>query len=415
MKNFLTALLLSGLATIGIAAQSSQTVRPRVAPTGTPTIKNDTQAPTADRKPPVLNGPGGVKPSATSQPGSVTKAEQDGVYRIDTNLVTMPVSVLDKQGRFISGLNQRDFKIFENGVEQKVEYFQSVEQPFTVILMLDVSPSTQWQIEDIQNAASAFVDQLRPNDKVMVLSFDEKVHILSHITNDRYTLRNAIYKTRFGDGTSLYDAVDHVLEQELSQIQGRKAVVLFTDGVDTTSRNSSFESTAQAAEEAEALFYPIRFDTSRDMNPGGYGGYGGGGYPPSGGGNGGGWGGVLGTILRSGGGYPGPVYGRGGRRGGRGNGSSPEEYATGKRYLETLAQNSGGREFEADSLSNLDVAFSGIAEELRRQYSLGYYPDKVGHLGERKQISIRVNRPGVVVRAKNSYIVGQTNRSLAGK
>jgi Ca-activated chloride channel family protein len=416
MKNLLTALLLSGIAAVGIAAQSTQTVRPRVAPTGTPTIKNDTQIPSTDRKPPVLNGPGGVKPSATSQSGSATKAEQDGVYRIDTNLVTMPVSVLDKQGRFISGLNQKDFKIFENGVEQKVEYFQSVEQPFTVILMIDVSPSTQWQIEDIQNAASQFIDQLRPNDKVMVMSFDEKVHILSQITSDRNNLRNAIYRTRFGDGTSLYDAVDHVLEQELNQIQGRKAVVLFTDGVDTTSRNSSFESTAQAAEEADALFYPIRFDTSRDMN-GGFGGYGGGGgYPPPSGGGGGGWGGVLGVILRGGGGgYPGPVYGRGGRRGGRGNGSSPEEYATGKKYLETLAQNSGGREFEADSLPNLDAAFSGIAEELRRQYSLGYYPDKIGQMGERKQISIRVDRPGVVVRAKNSYIVGQTNRSLAGK
>jgi len=246
-----------------------------------------------------------------------------------------------------------------------------------------------------------------------ILLTDDNLDYLQ-VTSDRNALRNAIYRTKFGDGTSLYDAVDHVLEQQLSQIQGRKAVVLFTDGVDTTSRNSSYESTLQAAEEAEALFYPIRFDTSRDMNGGGNGGYGGGGggYPPVN--SGGGWGGVLGTILR-GGNYP--VYGggRGGRRGGRGNGSSAEEYATGKRYLEGLAQNSGGREFEADTLPNLDVAFSGIAEELRRQYSIGYYPDKAGQVGERRQISIRVNRPGVVVRAKNSYIIGQTNRSLAGK
>jgi len=414
MKRVLIAFLLSGIAAIGIAAQSTPTVRPRVAPTPPPTIKNDPQSQTADRKPPVLNT-GSVKPSATPPAGGGTlNKDDDGVVRIDTNLVTMPVSVLDREGRFISGLQQRDFKIFENGNEQKVEYFQTVEQPFTVILMIDVSPSTQWQIEDIQNAASQFIDQLRPNDKVMVISFDEKVHILSQVTSDRNALRNAIYRTKFGDGTSLYDAVDHVLEQQLSQIQGRKAVVLFTDGVDTTSRNSSYESTLQAAEEAEALFYPIRFDTSRDMNGGGNGGYGGGGggYPPVN--SGGGWGGVLGTILR-GGNYP--VYGggRGGRRGGRGNGSSAEEYATGKRYLEGLAQNSGGREFEADTLPNLDVAFSGIAEELRRQYSIGYYPDKAGQVGERRQISIRVNRPGVVVRAKNSYIIGQTNRSLAGK
>ena len=70
----------------------------------------------------------------------------------------MPVSVLDREGRFVSGLKQRDFRIFENGVEQKVEYFQSIEQPFTVILMIDVSPSTEWQIEDIQDAAITFID-----------------------------------------------------------------------------------------------------------------------------------------------------------------------------------------------------------------------------------------------------------------
>jgi hypothetical protein len=80
-----------------------------------------------------------------------------------------------------------------------------------------------------------------------------------------------------------------------------------------------------------------------------------------------------------------------------------------------LAQNSGGRAFDAQSMYNLDAAFSGIAEELRRQSSLGYYPETVGKIGDRKQIKIRVMRPGVVVRAKNSYIVGQTNRNIAGK
>jgi len=417
MKHLLTSFLLSGIAALGINAQTQTTTRPRVASTPAPSIKNESQDPTTDRRPPVFTNQSGVRPSATPTPttGSILSPKEDEVVRIDTNLVTMPVSVLDREGRFISGLQQKDFKIFEDGKEQKVEYFQSVEQPFTVILMLDVSPSTQWQIEDIQNAADDFVNQLRPSDKVMVIAFDEKVHILSQITNDRYTLHNAIHRTRFGDGTSLYEAVDHVLQQELSQIQGRKAVVLFTDGVDTTSRRASYESTLQAAEEADGLFYTIRFDTQRDMDPGSYGGYGGG-YPGGGrrgGGYGGGWGGILGQII-TGGGYPGPVVGGGGGRR-RGNGSSSEEYATGKRYLELLATDTGGREFEADSLTNLDTAFSGIAEELRRQYSLGYYPDKVGQIGERKQISIHVNRPNVVVRAKNTYVVGQTNRSLAGK
>ena len=102
--------------------------------------------------------------------------------------------------------------------------------------------------------------------------------------------------------------------------------------------------------------------------------------------------------------------------GGRGGvGGSPADYEKGRRYLEALAQNSGGREFEAQSMYNVDAAFSGIAEELRRQYSLGYYPEAVGKVGDRKQIRIRVMRPAVVVRAKTSYIVGQSDRTLAGK
>ena len=389
------------LAAVSSFAQGS---RPRVAATPTPpaiTDQSGTALPSTTRtntgQPPVLGG--GVRP--TSRPPATTttspKDESDEVVKVETNLVTMPVTVLDRDGRFISGLQQKDFKIFENGAEQKIEWFQSVEQPFTVILMLDVSPSTQWQIEDIQNAAISFVDQLRPNDRVAVIAFDERVHVLSPITNNRAQLRMAIMRAQFGDGTGLYEAVDEVLNRALRQIQGRKAVVLFTDGVDTTSRRASYESTVADVEESEALFYTIRYDTSRDMDAGI-----GGGYPmPSG--RRGGWGSILGGIILGGGQWP-PTY-----RGGRGAGNSRNEYETGKRYLEEIAQNSGGRKFEADSLQNLDAAFSGIAEELRRQYSIGYYPDNVGQIGERKQIRVRVMRPNVVVRAKNTYIVGQSS------
>jgi len=418
MKTVLFALAFALLMTAGALAQTTTTARPRVAPTATPTIKNDPQTSSQQPGGPPILKDGSVKPSnGSSAPGTSAPAKADDdsdVLKVETNLITLPVSVLDREGRFISGLQQRDFKIFENGVEQKLGYFQSVEQPFTVVLMIDVSPSTQWQIEDIQNAADTFIDQLRPSDKVLVISFDERVHVLSNVTNDRYQLHNAIRRSRFGDGTSLYEAVDHVLAQELSQIQGRKAVVLFTDGVDTTSRSATYESTLKQAEEADGLFYTIRFDTSRDMNPG-YGGMGGGGrggYPPPGQRRSGGatWGDILGTIM-SGGSLPPGVYGRG--RGRAGN--TAEEYETGKKYLESLASNTGGREFEIDTLGNLDTAFSGIAEELRRQYSIGYYPDKVGQVGERRSIAIKVARPNVVVRAKNTYIVGQTNRTLAGK
>ena len=392
--------MILGMFALGAFGQSSTATRPRVAPTATPpVITNNPSRNLPTQTPPVLSG-GRNRPMATPT-ATPPVEEDDGVIRVETNIVTMPVSVLDRDGRFISGLQQNDFKIFENGVEQKVDYFQSVEQPFTVILLLDVSPSTQFKIDEIQNGAITFVNQLRAGDRVMVIAFDENVHVLSPITSNRNQLRDAIRQVQFGDGTGLYEAVDYVIDEQLRRIEGRKAVVLFTDGVDTTSRRASYESTLRSTEEIDALFYTVRYDTSSAIGGGG-----GGSYPqPRRRGGRVTMADILGAIITGG-----SV-----NMGGGGGGASSAEYAKGRKYLELLAQNSGGREFEAASTYNLDAAFRGIAEELRRQYSLGYYPENVGKIGDRKQIRIRVMRPGVVVRAKNSYIVGQTNRNLAGR
>lgn len=392
MKKFLLGLLGIGLFGVGASAQTSERERVTVSPSPSPTVQT--------KRPPVLIGDSQKNPAPSpTPPGNEPVIEDDEVIRVETNLVTLPVSVLDRDGRFISGLRKEDFQIFEDNVPQKVEEFASVEQPFTVILMIDVSPSTQYQITEIQDAAIAFVDQLRRDDRVMVIAFDEKVRILSPVTNNRAVLRNAILQTDFGNGTSLYEAVDYALNRQLTQIEGRKAVVLFTDGVDTTSRRASYETSIRDTEESEALIYPIRYDTYRDMTGGRS--SGGGGYPNP-------YprrrrGGVtLGDIL---GGIMGGGVTIGGSRGGGTVGSSSEEYETGRRYLDDLARNSGGRLFQANN--NLTAAFTGIAEELRRQYTLGYYPENGGQAGQRKQIRVRVNRTNAVVRTKNSYIVTQ--------
>jgi Ca-activated chloride channel family protein len=410
MKRFAFSFVLLGIAVSSIVAQGDRSTRTRVAATPTPqapTIQNESVRPQGERRAPVFATPNGGRPAASPTPGSTgtVVGDSDEEIRVETNLVTMPVSVLDRDGRFVSGLYQRDFEIFENGAKQKIEWFQSVEQPFTVVLMIDVSPSTAFRIDEIQNAAISFVDQLRPADKVMVMAFDESVRVLSEPTNNRNQLRNAIQMAQFGDGTSLYEAVDNALNRQLARIQGRKAVVIFTDGVDTTSRRASYQSTIEDVEEADALVYPIRYNTQR-------GGWAGGGNTNPGWGGprnrrrSTGWGGMIGIIL---GGQIPPVYGGGG-----GNGQSSGEYETGRQYLDELALKSGGRKFEADSTMSLDTAFAGIAEELRRQYSVGYYPDSVGQKGERRQIKVRVMRPGLVVRAKNSYVVGATDTRRAG-
>jgi VWFA-related protein len=357
-----------------------------------PSIKNDTQPSNAGRKPPSLTDPN-VKPQADSAQQNIPKGKtDDDVISVETNLVTTPVSVLDRSGRFIPGLRKKDFKLFENGVPQKITYFQSEEQPFTVILMIDVSPSTKYHIDDIHYAALTFVNQLRPTDKVMVVAFDQRVRVLTEEpTSEKQKLYAAIYKANFGSGTSLYDAVDAIANLDILQFPGRKAVVIFTDGVDTTSRRANYQSTISTVEEIDALFYPIHYDTQQKNS---------GGAPLASS--------LPGIQLPPGVVLPPEVLAqlqanviRAGR------GQSAVEYERGRTYLESLATNTGGRMFEAESLTNLEASFSGVAEELRRQYSIGYYPDS-GEPGERRKIKIEIlAKPNVIVRAKSSYVIKQ--------
>jgi len=326
----------------------------------------------------------------TKQEQTAEEVGEDEVVRVNTSLVTIPVSVLDRDGRFISGLRKEDFRIFEDGGEQQVSYFATTEEPFTVALVIDTSGSTRFKLEDIQDAAIAFLDQLRPDDKVVVISFDESVRVLSDATSDRGLLRNAVRRTRTGGGTRLYDAVDLAIQQQLSRARGRKAIVLFTDGVDTASKNASFESTLGEAEELDALIYPIQYDTYD-----GGGGAGGGGTWP---GHSGGVLGKIGKIILDGG------IGGGGGGGGGGAGTSRGDYRRGADYLRRLADATGGRHHNANDIRYLENAFTNIAEELRRQYSLGYYPSRQSQASERRQIRVRVKRPNLVVRARDSYI-----------
>ncbi len=322
-----------------------------------------------------------VQSTETPKTTDAGSADEEEVVKVETNLVTIPVSVYDRNGLYIPNLHQQDFKIFEDGAEQEVAYFGTSEKPFTVILLIDVSPSTAYKIEEIQNAATAFVDQLKPQDSVMVIEFDSSVHVLTELTNDRQKIYKAIQRTGFGDGTSLYDAVDFSLRKRLDKIEGRKAIVLFTDGVDTSSYKTSFESTVEQAEESDAMIFPIYYNTF--LNSRGIGGGGVMSSPP-----------ILGLPGIGGGGY----------------GNSSAEYTRGRVYLTELAAVTGGKVFRPESTpGGLTSAFEGIAEELRRQYSIGYYPQTEGTPGQRKQIKVRVNRPKLVIRARDSYIVGSTS------
>lgn len=376
--------------------------RPRRVGTQTTPASPDTTtiAPAPPTRPPVLGGANNPnnrqpEPQQEQAPAGPEEVDAGDIIRVSTTLVTIPVSVMDRDGRYIPNLQKEEFRIWEDNVEQDVAFFQSVDKPFSVVLMLDTSPSTKFRLDEIQDAAISFVNQLRSDDRVMVVEFNEEINVLSDFTSDRSRLHRAIQRAETDNGTSLYDAVDMVMNQKLSRVTGRKAIVLFTDGVDTTSRNADFQSNIMDAQELDALIYPVQYDTSSDMNVGN--------FPPvqqpiD----------VFGQIL-------GGIFGGGGgRRGGRGGGSRGTgrgDYNLANRYLLELANSTGGREYRADSLQNMSYAFENVAEELRRQYTIGYYPKRTPQVGQRRMIKVRARQPNLAVRARESYVFNPSSNS----
>jgi VWFA-related protein len=368
MKRIITFFLLAFFAGAGPIALTQ--TRPRRIDPGQPT-----------------NNPAVVREPAGNNPASDDNAEKADVVRIDTSLVTVPVTVMDRGGRHIPDLRRDNFHVFEDGIEQKLAFFAAVDRPFTVVIMLDTSASTWSKLELIKEAAWAFVEQLRSDDQVMVVSFAKGLKVQCEPTEDRQKVRKAIAGTGKGLSTHLYDAMDRIMLKHLDRIQGRKAVVLFTDGVDAFSNDATYESTLRTAEELDALIYPIRYDTydpasddgittsqsSRARLP---------------------------SILRK---LPLPFPTIGSSGGG--SGSSRADYDRGQRYLQTLAAVTGGQAYEAGKdLRYLQDVFSRIAIELRRQYSVGYYPSRKGASGERRRIRVSIDRPDVAVRARESYV-----------
>jgi VWFA-related protein len=346
---------------------------------------------------PTLSNPAPNAVAMNSTPGAVPEptaeeVSEGDVVRINTNFVTVPVSVLDRQGRFIPGLQREDFKVFENGVEQPLAFFEPTEKPFTVALVLDTSASTRFHLWQIKEAAIAFAKQLRPQDRVLVVAFSDEVLLLTEATNDQDVISSVIQvNANPGSSTRLYDAVNLVIAERLDKVKGRKAIVLFTDGVDTSSYMSTYQSTMREAEELDALIYSIQYDTTDYMRAMGGGGS------------------VTVQTSRSNWPFPGSsssqttqtVPGSGVPI----SGATQADYDRADEYLKGISEKTGGRLYRANDATQLSQAFTSIAEELRRQYSLGYYPQTGADVtDERRLIKVTVKRPNVAVRARNSYM-----------
>jgi Ca-activated chloride channel family protein len=299
----------------------------------------------------------------------------DEVIRVNTALVSLPVIVSDREGRYVPGLRPDDFQVLEDGVEQQVSHFATTETPFVVALLLDTSGSARLRLREMQEAAASFVEGLRPGDKVAVVSFGGKVELRAGPTNDRELLRRAIRSVPLGNSTPLYDAVDFVLRRLFDGVVGRKAVVLLSDGLDNGSATATYVGNMHDAEESEVLIYPVQYDPfvkeTRAFTTAL-------GRPPE---------------LRSERIYP--------------PGFNAKDYEKAGRYLREMALRTGGRYYHADGAATVKRAFKHIAEELRFQYSLGYYPKAAPEPSRRRAIKVKVRNPNLSVRTRSSYIYKQ--------
>lgn len=361
-------------------------------------------------------------------PGVVPTLQADDpatTIAVDVKVVTLPVTVRDKHGKIIRDLTKDDFTLQEDGRAQIIKYFsQDTNLPLTLGLLVDTSRSQTGVLDAERNASHSFFDQMlvQEKDKAFLLHFDHEVELLQDLTSSREKLQAALdlLKTpsdrersndpndsgdsgsgsgsHRGGGTQLYDAVFLASNELMKKQQGRKALIVLTDGVDRGSK-TYLDGAIEAAQRADTVVYSIYFAEPRraeGQRPGGMG-RGGGGWP----GGGGGWPG-------GGGGYPG-----GGGGGGRGGQRRAEEPRTdGKKILERISKETGGRFFEVTKKEPVDQIYSSIVEELRTQYTMGYTPDKESTPTGYHHVTLAVKKKDMTVQTREGYYA---DREIAEK
>lgn len=324
------------------------------------------------------SAPEKVRSAAVSTLNRSEAGRDDDVVRVETDLVTVPVRVNEKNGRSVTAISKEEFRIFEDGKEQQIAYFSDADQPFTVALLLDMSYSSVFKLREIQAAAKIFANQLRPEDRMIVISFAEKVTVLCEATNDRKILNLAINGSKIASGTSIYDAFGLTIAEKLRPINGRKAIVVLSDGVDTTSTKLRAGDVAGQITSLDVVVYTIKYATFDDVResrrkdaevqyddddrP----------YL------------VVAPLKK---------------------GQREMDYDVADDFINEITAVTGGAVFPVSSKTNLARAFTRISEELRKIYSLGYYPSNERRPGEEYSIKIRVYRPNLIVRARDKYSV----------
>jgi VWFA-related protein len=333
------------------------------------------------------------------------RGQETPTFSSDVKVVNVLATVRDKHGQIVNNLTKDDFKLEEDGRPQTIRYFaKETDLPLTLGLLVDTSMSQRRVLEQERIASYAFLEHLmrEDKDKAFVIHFDWEIELLQDLTSSRKKLNAALEKLdnpefeqsgggggggspgsgghHRGGGTTLYDAVFLASDELMQKQQGRKALIILSDGVDTGSK-LTLSRAIESAQRANTLAYSILF-SDKDAYGGGYGGH---------------MGGMGGGVGRHGGGG----MGRGGPRG-----YPQQSHPDGKKVLEQISKETGGRFFEVSKKQSIDEIYASIEEELRNQYSLGYTPDKADAAPGYHKIQLTTMQKDVVVQTRDGYYSG---------
>lgn len=276
--------------------------------------------------------------------------DDDKPIKVDTLLLTTPLVVRDAKGHYVAGLKKENFSVFQNQQKQDIEFFFGEESPMNVAILLDTSASTKEVLDKIQTAARDFVKVLRPEDKAVIVGFDNRTLFLSDLTSDKKQLSKSIREVRiaYDAGSDMNAAVLEIVKKHFAAIKGRKAIISLTDGM-VIRRDVSTQQTLDALLEADTVFYPIVFKTKFYAE-------------------------ALSRPKK-----PLPIE-----------------------MLEFLADGTAGRFYEKDA-ANLKEAFESISEEMKKQYLIGFYPQNTGMAKSLKNITITVDRKDSIVETRKKW------------
>jgi VWFA-related protein len=347
-------------------------------------------------------------PTPTAPPQQQPQASTPPKITVQTNIVTVAATVRDKKGEIISNLTKDDFALDEDGRPQTVSYFaRENDLPLTVGLLVDTSMSQRRLIDQERTASASFVDHAlreEKKDQAFLIHFDYEVELLQDLTPSHKKLDDALRELqtpeledasqsqggggqsggrhRGGGGTLLYDAVLLASDDLMKKQQGRKALIILSDGVDHGSKES-LSSAIEAAQRANTVVYSILFKDDQS-----YGSRGGSGGP---------------RIGMGGGGYPGGGYPGGGGGGGRRYPQQQEQRPDGKKILDRISKETGGRLFEVTKKQAVDQIYDLIQQDLRAQYILGYVPDKSPTSADYRKIHLTTKQKDLIVQARDGY------------